>query len=102
VDLGDDDGEALEHHRRDELPVAPFLHRRGARGAEASRPPKRPEEKTRDRRRSGVGGEPAGTGSVVAPQRFVCGSGVERLVPSTRERAVWARKQRAKLAWWAV
>jgi hypothetical protein len=24
------------------------------------------------------------------------------LVPSTRERAVWARKQRAKLAWWAV
>jgi len=62
MDLGDDDGEALEHHRRHELPVAPFLRRRGGRGAEASRPPERPEEKARHRRRSGVGGGPGSGG----------------------------------------
>lgn len=60
VDLGDDDGEALEHHRRHELPVAPFFRGRAGRRAEASRPPEKPGEKARHRRRSGVGCWPAG------------------------------------------
>lgn len=55
VDLGDDDGEALEQHGRHDLPVVPF-RRGGGRGrgggAEASRPQERAEVGARPRRRS--------------------------------------------------
>ena len=53
VDLGDDDREALEDHRRHDLPF-----RRGGRGrAEASDPPERPEVEARRRSpQHGVGG----------------------------------------------
>ena len=73
VDLGDDNGEALEQHRRHELAVAPFLrrHRRSGRGgAEASRlPEKRPEQQARRRWRPGQHGGERRSGSGAAPRR---------------------------------
>jgi hypothetical protein len=64
VDLGDDDGVALEQHRRHDLLVVRF---RGFQisggGAEASRPLQRPEETARRRRGSGQHGAGVGLGS---------------------------------------